>query len=171
MSDQNVWGNQLYDYLVDEGVTIFSYVPDAGHKVKINRSKEDPRVRSVPLTNELEGVAMAAGAWLGGAKSVLLMQSSGVGNCINMFSLVANGRFPFVSFVSMRGTFGEQNPWQVPMGVASRLSLESIGVHCLEVDHPEEVVTTAEAALGMAFKSQCGVAVLLSQKLIGAKSF
>ena len=171
MSDQNVWGNQLYDYLVDEGVTIFSYVPDAGHKVMMNPSMGDPRVRSVPLTNELEGVAMAAGAWLGGAKSVLLMQSSGVGNCINMFSLVANGRFPFVSFVSMRGTFGEQNPWQVPMGVATRPSLESIGVHCLEVDHPEEVVTTAEGALGMAFKSQCGVAVLLSQKLIGAKSF
>ena len=66
MSDQNVWGNQLYDYLVDEGVTIFSYVPDAGHKVMINRSMEDPRVRSVPLTNEMEGVAMAAEAWLGG---------------------------------------------------------------------------------------------------------
>lgn len=171
MTDQTVWGNQLYDFLVAEGVSIFAYVPDAGHKVMIQRSIDDPEVRSVPLTTEEEGVGIAAGAHLGGAKAVLLMQSSGAGNCINMLSLIANGRFPFLSFVSMRGTFGEQNPWQVPMGQAVRPALEAIGTHCLEVDRPEEVVMTARAGMGMAFKSNCSVAVLLSQKLLGAKAF
>ena len=50
--------------------------------------------------------------WLpsGGTKSVLLMQSSGVGNCVNMFALLKNGQFPFVTLITMRGEFGEMNP-------------------------------------------------------------
>ena len=74
----------MYKLLKDEGVTQFSYVPDAGHKVMINLSLDDPDDHSIPLTTEEEGVAMAAGAHLGGQKHVLLMQSSGAGNCINM---------------------------------------------------------------------------------------
>jgi sulfopyruvate decarboxylase TPP-binding subunit len=171
MTDQASWANPLYDYLVDDGVTLFTYVPDAGHKVMILRSLADKRVRSIPLTTEEEGVAMAAGAHLGGGKAVLLMQSSGTGNCINMLSLIKHGRFPFVTFVTMRGDFGEENPWQIAMGQAVRPALESIGVICLPVERPDEVLVTAQAAMGMAYKSQCGVAVLLSQKLIGAKGF
>lgn len=171
MTDQSVWGSQLYDYLVERGVTLFTYVPDGGHKVMIQRSLADPRVKSVPLTTEEEGVAMAAGAHLGGGKSVLLMQSSGVGNCINMLSLIANGRFPFLCYVTMRGTFGEENPWQVAMGQAAEPALKSIGVTCLWAERADDVVPTSAAALGMAFKSNCAVAVLLSQRLIGAKAF
>jgi sulfopyruvate decarboxylase TPP-binding subunit len=114
---------------------------------------------------------MAAGAHLGGGKAVLLMQSSGTGNCINMLSLIKHGRFPFLTFVTMRGDFGEENPWQIAMGQAVRPALESIGVICLPVERPDEVLMTARAAMGMAYKSQCGVAVLLSQKLLGAKGF
>jgi sulfopyruvate decarboxylase alpha subunit len=171
MTDQASWANPLYDYLVDEGVTLFTYVPDAGHKVMILRSLADRRVRSIPLTTEEEGVAMAAGAHLGGGKAVLLMQSSGTGNCINMLSLIKHGRFPFLTFVTMRGDFGEENPWQIAMGQAVQPALESIGVICLRVERPDEVLMTASAAMGMAYKSQCGVAVLLSQRLIGAKGF
>lgn len=171
MADQTVWGNQLFEFLKGAGVTLFTFVPDGGHKVMIKRAYDDPEVAAVPLTTEEEGVALAAGAHLGGRKSVLLMQSSGSGNCINMLSLIANGRFPFLCFVTMRGTFGEQNAWQVPMGRAVRPSLESIGVDCLEVEREDEVVTTARAGLDMAYRSDCAVAVLLSQKLIGAKAF
>jgi len=171
MADQDIWGNALYDALVANGVSIFSYVPDAGHRVMINRSTADPAVRAVPLTTEEEGVALAAGAHLGGKTAALLMQSSGAGNCINMLSLTANGRFPFLCFVTMRGTYGEQNPWQVPMGRAVRPALEAIGVACLEVEREDEVVATGIAGLNMARKSDCAVAVLLSQKLLGAKAF
>lgn len=171
MSDQSVWGAELYDTLVDGGVTIFAYVPDGGHKVMIQKSLEDERVHSIPLTTEEEGVALTAGADLGGKKAVLLMQSSGTGNCINMLSLQANGRFPFLGIITMRGTFGEQNPWQVPMGKAVRPCLEAIGVHVLEVERPEELKETTTAAMNLAFRSQCAVALLLSQKFIGAKAF
>jgi len=99
------------------------------------------------------------------------MQSSGVGNCINMLSLIKGGRFPFLTLVSMRGDFGEGNPWQFPMGQATPAVLEAMGVICLRIARPEEVIPTTNAALTMAFKGGHAVAVLLSQQLIGAKPF
>jgi sulfopyruvate decarboxylase alpha subunit len=165
------WQDALYAKLREHDVTQFSYVPDAGHKVLINRSLADPDVHAIALTTEEEGVALAAGADLGGARSVLLMQSSGVGNCVNFFSLVDGGQFPFLTLVSMRGEFGEGNPWQISMGQAVQPVLEAMGIVCLRVDEPAEVESTAEAALTMVFKSEMRVAVLLTQKLIGAKSF
>jgi len=165
------WQNELYDLLRENDVTQFAYVPDAGHRVLIDRSLADPDAHSVALTTEEEGVALAAGADLGGRRAVLLMQSSGVGNCINMLSLIKGGRFPFLTLISMRGDFGEGNPWQFPMGRATQPVLEAMGVICLRIERPEEVVPTTTAAVTMAFKSGNAVAVLLTQKLIGAKAF
>ena len=84
-----VWQDELYESLRKHGITLFCYVPDAGHTIAINRSLNDPNATSVPLTTEEEGVALLAGAHLGDKRGVLLMQSSGVGNCINMLSLIA----------------------------------------------------------------------------------
>ncbi len=165
------WQHDLYDLLRRHGVTQFAYVPDAGHTIMIDRSLADPDVFSIPLTTEEEGVALAAGADLGGVRNVLLMQSSGVGNCINMLSLIKGARFPFLTLVSMRGDFGEGNPWQYPMGQATQPVLEAMGVICLRIEHPDEVIPTTTAALTMAFKSGQSVAVLLGQRLIGAKPF
>ena len=165
------WQDDLYDLLRQNGVTQFAYVPDAGHRVLIDRSLADPDAHSIALTTEEEGVALAAGADLGGARAVLLMQSSGTGNCINMLSLIKGGRFPFLSLVSMRGDFGEGNPWQFPMGQAVEPVLQAMGVICVRVEEPEEVVPTVGAALTMVFQSGQAVAVLLTQKLIGAKAF
>src|ERR1700752_1973690 len=163
------WQHDLYDLLRRNGITQIAYVPDAGHQILIDRSLADPDVLSIPLTTEEEGVALCAGADLGGARAVLLMQSSGVGNCINMLSLIKGGRFPFLTLVSMRGDFGEGNPWQFPMGQATQRVLEAMGVICVRVEPPEEVTSIMSAALTMVFKSGQAVAVLLSQRLIGAK--
>src|SRR5271165_7205354 len=143
------WPDALYDLLRATEVTQFAYVPDAGHRVLIDRSLADPDVQSIPLTTEEEGVALLAGADLGGARGVLLMQSSGVGNCINMLSLTAGARFPFLTLVSMRGDYGEGNPWQYPMGQAVQPVLEAMGVICLKVEDPDEVVRCVGAALTM----------------------
>jgi len=165
------WQHQLYDLLRAHNVTQFGYVPDAGHAIVIDRSLADPAVHSVALTTEEEGVALCAGADLGGARAVLLMQSSGVGNCINMLSLIKGGRFPFLTIVSMRGDFGEGNPWQFAMGQAVQPVLEAMGVIVLRADRSDEVIHIVSNALTMAFKSGQSVAVLLTQKLIGAKPF
>lgn len=165
------WQHDIYHVLRKHEVSQFAYVPDAGHRILIDLSLADPDVHAVALTTEEEGVALSAGAHLGGERAVLLMQSSGVGNCINFLSLIKGGRFPFLTLVSMRGEFGEGNPWQMPMGQAVRPVLEAMGVICLTAEAPEEVVPTVEAAATMAFKSGNAVAVLLTQKLIGAKAF
>jgi len=169
--DPSSWQNELYDLLRRHRVTQFAYVPDAGHRVLIDRSLADPEARSVALTTEEEGVALLAGADLGGERAALLMQSSGVGNCINMLSLVKGGRFPMLMLVSMRGDFGEGNPWQFPMGQAVEPVLEAMGVICMRVDRPDEVAAVVGAALTMVFQSGHAVAVLLTQRLIGAKPF
>jgi len=171
MAKDQPWAHDVYDYFKSEGVTQISYVPDAGHRVLIDKSIADPDMHSVALTTEEEGVAMAAGAWLGGEKHVLLMQSSGAGNCINMFSLLRLGRFPFVTILSMRGDFGEGNPWQMPMGNSLEEILKASEFVVLKIDREDEVMPTVQAAMTMAYKSQQCVAVLLTQKLLGAKAF
>jgi sulfopyruvate decarboxylase alpha subunit len=170
-ASSSTWQDQVYDLLRQHKVTQFAYVPDAGHEVLINRSLADPEVHSVRLTTEEEGVALLAGADLGGGRGVLLMQSSGAGNCINMLSLNKGGRFPLLTLISMRGDFGEGNPWQFPMGQAVEEVMEAMGVICLRIDRPEDVASTVGAACTMVFQSGYAVAVLLTQKLIGAKKF
>jgi sulfopyruvate decarboxylase TPP-binding subunit len=165
------WEDELYDLLRRNNVTQFAYVPDAGHRSLIDRSLADPGVHSVALTTEEEGVALLAGADLGGARAVLLMQSSGAGNCINMLSLIKGGHFPFLTLLSMRGDFGEGNPWQYPMGQAVEPALAAMGVICLRIERPDEVVPSVSAALTMVFQGGNAVAVLLTQKLLGAKAF
>src|ERR1700675_2611754 len=137
---EETWGAALYDLLRANNITQFCYVPDAGHKVLIDRSLADPDVHSVPLTTEEEGVAMVAGADRGAERAVLLMQSSGVGNCINMLSLTQGGRFPFLTLVSMRGEFGEGNPWQFAMGQAVEPVLKAMGVMVLRAEQPGGLV-------------------------------
>ena len=108
------------------------YVPDAGHSQLIERVLGAPSMRAVPLTTEEEGVALLAGAWAGGQRGVLLMQSSGVGNCVNMLSLTQIFRLPFLTLVTMRGEWGEFNPWQVPMGSSTQAVFELSGSRCCE---------------------------------------
>ena len=165
------WPFQIYKTLKEFGVAQISYVPDAGHSRLIELSHGDAAIQTTVLTTEEEGVALLAGADLGGARGVLLMQSSGTGNCVNMLSLIKGGRFPLLTLVSMRGDFGEGNPWQFPMGRAVEPVLETMGVICLRIERPEEVVPTVSAALTMVFQGGHAVAVLLTQKLLGAKQF
>jgi len=163
------WQEGVYTALKTAGITQIGYVPDAGHKHLIEAAHADPDMKAVVLTTEEEGIALAAGAWLGGARCALLMQSSGVGNCINMLSLPVNCRMPFLTLVTMRGEWGEFNPWQVPMGSATPHVLTAAGVHVRRAERPDEVAEMVAASATLAFDTQIPVAVLFSQRLIGAK--
>jgi sulfopyruvate decarboxylase alpha subunit len=167
--DPKPWQDQLFDVLKGADIRQVGYVPDAGHSRLIARCKADPDIRDVVLTTEEEGVAMAAGAWLGGQRSALLMQSSGVGNCVNMLSLIRACRFPMLMLVTMRGEWEEFNPWQVPMGSIVEPTLKLCDTHVAKVETPEAVVPAVQNALQLAFGDDRAAAVLLSQKLIGRK--
>jgi sulfopyruvate decarboxylase alpha subunit len=163
------WPDQLFEILKHAGIRQVGYVPDAGHARLIERVRANDEIRDVVLTTEEEGVALAAGAWLGGERAALLMQSSGVGNCINMFSLARTCRFPLLMFITMRGEWEEFNPWQVPMGSIVDPVLKLCEVEVYRVNVPEDVAGAAERAIQQAFGNQRIAAVILSQQLIGRK--
>ena len=163
------WPDDLFDVLKRADIQQVGYVPDAGHSRLIARCKADPDIHDVSLTTEEEGIALAAGAWLGGQRAALLMQSSGVGNCVNMLSLIRACRFPMLMLVTMRGEWEEFNPWQVPMGSIVRPTLELCDTHVAMAETPDQVVPLAQAAVQTAFGGDRTAAVLLSQKLIGRK--
>lgn len=165
------WGDEIYACFKAHQIELVSFVPDGGHKHLIELCQQDPTLITVTLTSEEEGIALAAGAFLGGKRAVLLMQSSGVGNCVNMLSLPRICNMPFFTIVTMRGEWGEFNPWQIPMGQSTPSVLESGGVLVYRVDTLDAVSPTVEAALQIAFQGRRSVAVLLSQRLLGAKNF
>jgi sulfopyruvate decarboxylase alpha subunit len=165
------WPDLIHRALGDLGVRQVTYVPDAGHARLIELCQADPAMRAVVLTSEEEGVALAAGAWLGGQRAVLLLQSSGVGNCVNMLALNQICRLPLLMLVTMRGEWGEFNPWQLAMGQSTAEVLKAAGVIVQRLKAPETAGETVRAAGNMAFEGQVPVAVLIAQRLIGAKSF
>ena len=170
-SDRETWSKLIFDKLVDAGVSLFAYVPDFGNAAIVDMASEHNSTRAVLLSSEQEGVALCAGADLVGARGVLLMQSSGVGNCPNMLSLISGGRFPMLMIVTMRGDYGEQNPWQYPMGQAVVPVLEAMGMQCIRVEREDELEQAIDAALSAAFRAEQGVALVLTQKFLGAKAF
>jgi sulfopyruvate decarboxylase alpha subunit len=165
------WPGELHRILGEQRVRQVAYVPDSGHARLIELARADREMRAVPLTTEEEGVALAVGAWLGGERSVLLLQSSGVGNCINMLGMVQECRVPLLMLVTMRGEWGEFNPWQVPMSQATVPALAAMGVIVHAVDRVEEVAEITAAAARLAFNTCRAVAVLIGQRVVGAKPF
>ena len=165
------WPDAIYGHFRRVGVRQVGYVPDAGHSRLIQLCQADNSIADVVLTTEEEGVGLVAGAALGGQRSALLMQSSGVGNCINMFSLLRNCGFGCVVVVTMRGEFGEFNPWQVPMGAITEDVLRLAGFLTYRIDDADAVDEIVGAARETAFERNAQAAVLLSQRLIGPKQW
>ena len=161
------WPEEVHRALAAARVRVVGYVPDAGHKRLIELCHADRSLRAVVLTTEEEGIGLAAGAWLGGQRSALLMQSSGAGNTVNVLGILKTCRIPLTFIVTMRGEAGEFNSWQVPMGEGTQASFETMGVKVVRAQTAEEVAPLVAAAL----KSEQATAVLISQKVIGIKTF
>ncbi|MCH8810066.1 MAG: phosphonopyruvate decarboxylase, partial [Proteobacteria bacterium] len=165
------WPRDIFDALAAQDVRQVAYVPDSGHTELLVRCAAARAMRMVLLTTEEEGIALLAGAWLGGERGVLLTQSSGIGNCLNMFSLASVCRFPLLVLVTMRGEAGEFNPWQLPMGRNAGELLRLAGLRVTRVDEAEQVGPAVAAAGRTAFAEPAGAAVLIAQRLVGVKSF
>lgn len=165
------WPDQIYGLFKKHDIRQVAVVPDAGHSRLMRRCLADNEIAVTTLTTEEEGIALMQGAWLGGQKAVMLMQSSGVGNCINMLSLSQIHRCPMPMLVTMRGDFAEFNPAQVPMGNATQAVLEAMGTLVRRADTAEDVEVTVDATIRMAFNTYRPTATLIGQRVIGAKTF
>ena len=165
------WSEEVHRIMQEQNVAQVAYVPDTGLKHVIELVVADKKMRAVPLTTEEEGVALATGAWLAGQRSVLLLQSSGVGNCINMLGMAIECRIPLLMLVTMRGQWGEFNPWQMPMAQATASVLTAMGVIVQPVERADDVAETFAAAGRLAFNTNRVVAVQVAQRVVGAKEF
>ncbi len=171
LDEKAPWENAVYEVLKNHDIRHCAYVPDAGHTGLINKMTNDTGVQSIVLTTEEEGIGYLSGAWLAGERGVLLIQSSGVGNCINTLSLTNSYRFPLLMIITMRGEWAEFNAMQVPMGKATARSLQLMGVNIYHVDRSEEVAKFVEAGADLAFNSDQSVAILISQRVLGKKEW
>jgi sulfopyruvate decarboxylase alpha subunit len=170
-TDSEIWPDEIFQVLNTQCIKQVVYVPDSGHTRLIQRCQESSEINAIALTTEEEGIALLAGAWLGGQRGAILMQSSGVGNCINMLSLTRTCRLPLLMLITMRGQWGEFNPWQVPMGQNTEPVLKLAGVLTFAVDDSSRLQDTVEGAARMAFEGPAATAVLISQQIMGAKTF
>jgi sulfopyruvate decarboxylase alpha subunit len=165
------WQDDVYRVLKEHDIKHVVYVPDAGHATAIRLAEADNALKSVVLTTEEEGIGYLAGAWLGGQRGALLMQSSGVGNCINTLALQVCTRFPLLMVITMRGDWAEFNGWQNPMGQATEKALNLMGVMTWRADDPKDVAPLLHGAATTAFNGDAACALLLGQRLIGEKQW
>src|SRR5436305_12457 len=151
------WSAEVHRELVAGGVRVVGYVPDAGHKRLIELCQADRSMRAVPLTTEEEGIGLAAGAWLGGEKTVLLMQSSGVGNLVNALGmaqvcrvvLVVTGDGEMLMGLGSFATIGVQQPANLAVVVIDN---ERYGETGMQRTHTAWGIDLAAVASGCKFK-------------------
>ena len=165
------WSSDVYQVLKSRNVQLICTVPDAGLTDILTKCQNDNQMSVLTLTTEEEGIGIVTGAWLGGMRAVLLMQSSGTGNCINALSLPHNCQTPCPMLVTMRGEWGEFNPWQVPMGSNVEPVFKQMGVQCFRATQQSEVGELFAGALDLAYHSTTSAAVLIDQQVVGAKDF
>ena len=165
------WSADVFKEMKARDIKTVATIPDGGLTSLLKMVGADKDMRLVTLSTEEEGIGVVTGQWLGGNRAMIAMQSSGVGNCINALGIPVTMRTPCLMLVTMRGQWGEFNPWQVPMGQATRTVLEAVGVRCFPVERAEEIGEVFAAAADIAFNSTVSAAVLVSQRVIGAKGF
>jgi sulfopyruvate decarboxylase alpha subunit len=171
MAEAVDWSADIVREMKARDINTLCTIPDGGLTRLLNLVSDDKAMRLITLSTEEEGMGLVTGQWLGGKRSMIAMQSSGVGNCINAIGYPSVMRVPCLMLVTMRGQWGEFNPWQVSMGQATRPVLEAVGVKCFPVEDTSEIGETFAAAADFAFNSRLAVAVLVSQRVIGAKGF
>jgi sulfopyruvate decarboxylase alpha subunit len=168
-ADHSNWPDRIHAVFKKYNVRQVGHVPDTGHTRLIALCAQDNEIKDVVLTSEAEGPGLVLGATLGGERAALLMQSSGVGNCVNMLSLMRSCRFPLLMVITMRGEWEEFNPWQVPMGSIVEPVMKLCDAEVHRALKPNEVPQLAERAVQQAFGDERAVALILSQQLIGKK--
>jgi sulfopyruvate decarboxylase subunit alpha len=162
------WQRAIADALVAADVSLVAYVPDARLRGVISALGARTSVRT--LTREEECVGYACGYAAAGGRPAVLFQCSGLGNALNAlgsFAIPYAIGIPLV--LSMRGTLGEENPAQVPMGRATTALLDSLGIPCYPVTAPEQAGPTMTGVLASAYAAATTSALLLEPQLGGQR--
>ena len=165
------WSADAISALLAVDVRQIAYVPDAGLTRFLTLAEEEDGIAMTSVASEEDAVALCCGAWLGGQRALAAMQSSGVGNILNMLSLPRVCGMPLLMLLTMRGEPGETNPWHEPMGMAVPAVLDAAGVELRRVESASGVGPALQQAGADAFGANRRICVQLAQSLIGFKGF
>jgi sulfopyruvate decarboxylase subunit alpha len=155
----------IYDGLKDAEIDFIVSVPCVNLSKLLNMIDEDPEITHIPVTREEEGIGICAGAYLGGKRTAILMQNSGLGNSINALkSLMELYEFPLLMIMSHRGTEGENICGQVPMGESTSRILEGMDFSFFTPATPEEAYDNVRLSWEMSEDEGKPVSILLEIK-------
>jgi len=164
------WHLAIADALRRNDIRYFATVPDFIISQVLHHLWEDETCHVVTSSREEEGLGMLSGAYLAGKRGALLMQNSGLGNCVNtLASLNIALQIPVVMVISHRGDVGEYNAAQVPMGQAAERILEACDVRYVTPHTVEEFEAEADGLIKLAYTRNLPVAFLLPNDLTGGR--
>jgi sulfopyruvate decarboxylase alpha subunit len=164
------WSVHVADGLRRNGISMFAAVPDYIVSQVLEHLWQDERCTVVTAAREEEGLGIVSGAYLAGERGALLMQNSGLGNCVNtLASLNFAAQIPVVLVISHRGDLGEYNSAQVPMGQAVEQVLQSLEVRYLTPHTVDELEAQADGLIKLAYTRSLPVAFLLPNDLTGGR--
>jgi len=166
------WHEIVLATLKSNNVTLVVYVPDKVFTPLINALRADPFFTTFAATREEEAIGIITGAWMGGLRGAVLMQTSGFATIPNaLASLVLPSQIPALIFVSERGTLGEFNLGQAMVCKTMRPVLDSLGVETHTITRHDELAFIVDRSIKQAVATQAPVTFILSPLLTGGKVF
>jgi len=166
------WYEIVQQTLKRNDVKLVPYVPDKVFTPLIKNLHADADFLTFPTSREEEALGVLAGAWMGGRRGAVLMQTSGFGTIPNaLASLIVPYQIPAVMFVSERGTLGEFNLGQTLVCRTMRPVLTSLAVETQTITRHDELEFTIDRSIKQAVATQAAVALILSPLLTGGKVF
>lgn len=164
------WAKHVAAALRRNGLELFATVPDVVVGQVLDHLAADPGCTVVTVCREEEGLGLLSGAYLAGVRGALLMQNSGLGNCINtLASLNVASQIPVVLVISHRGDLGEFNPAQVPMGQATGPILDLLGIRHVVPRTVADVEAWTDGLVRLGYTRSLPVALVLPAELTGGK--
>ncbi len=166
------WHEIVLATLKSNDVKLVVYVPDKVLTPLIKALHADNFFTTFACTREEEAVGIVTGAWMGGMRGAVLMQTSGFATLPNaLASLVVPSQIPALLFVSERGTLGEFNLGQAMVCKTIRPVLDSLGVETHTITRHDELAFIVDRSIKQAVATQAPVAFILSPLLTGGKVF
>jgi sulfopyruvate decarboxylase alpha subunit len=166
------WHRIVLETLKANQVKLVPYVPDRVFTPLIEALHADDFFTTFPCTREEEAIGIVTGAWMGGLRAAVLMQTSGFGTIPNaLASLVVPSQIPALIFVSERGTLGEFNLGQAMVCRTMRPVLDSIAMEHHTITRHDELAFIVDRSIKQAIATQAPVTFILSPLLTGGKVF
>jgi sulfopyruvate decarboxylase subunit alpha len=149
--------------LKEAGINFVSGLPDGWQRNLHELIDADPDIQYVPVCNEGVGFSVCAGAWLGGRKTALIMENSGLRVAAEYIARISLGcGVPVVLLLSYRGDLGDTEHWAIPHAIVVEPLLDALRIPYQIVRRKEELRATIKRAHRLSEAQLQPVAVLIS---------